>query len=400
MTVIRLGGNEKEIYLKNLITATEFLIKSIRNDNTLKKNEWDIIVYDEIIKILEYINKLFFLLKRTIDEEDYKNDFGIYREIVLSNGGLPEFFSYRQLLEDKIIANERIKQILESEDINSKEDLIKKWIDSANNDGLGDKEDKRNYLLGQIPEKFQTIEFYEKIKDIEIFDIRDPMKKLDIKHIKSTDKKEKERYIISFFNYTTGFGVWNTYIIQLREGKEREGKEGRQGGNRSEQIKKGYKRYNIFKKDNIPSNGHFVPQEKSVYVDSEFKKFLEDHMSSGAFFLAREIDKKFPTIYPERVSRFQFGPNFVKGINSPSLDFSWLLLENPYSFFLTAAREDIQSGKNEYKKEYDTIDKIIRTKCSWKRDKIIEQRFGICPKELEKSLKEYIKFSDMRLYII
>ena len=402
MAVIRLGENEKEIYLKNLIMATEFLIKSIKDDNTLIKSEWDRIVYDEIIKKLEYVDKLLCLLRRNVEDEDYKNNFGIYKEIVLSNGGLPEFFSYRQLLEDKNLAEERIKQILESEDVNSKEDLTKKWIDIANNDVFSDKETKREYLLEEIPEKFRTIEFYEKIKGTEIFDIRDsklyikPLydikekqeKEKQEKEKEEKEKEEKEKYLISWFNYTIGFGIWNIYVMQLCE-------------KNPEHKKKFFLK--IFKKDNIPSSGHFVHQEKSVHIDSEFTKFLEDHMSSGAFFLGREIDKTFPTIYPERISRFQLGPNFVKGISSGSLDFSWLFIENPDACFLTAIREDMQSiDNNRYKKEDNNtyMDKIIGTKCSWKIDKFIEQRFGICSKILENALKEYIKFPDMRFYVI
>lgn len=396
MTIIRLEGSEKEKYIKNLINTTNILIKSIKNGEFNKKYEWDLEVYKQVTRILEnYILPFFRFLQYTKDEEDYKNNFGFYREIVLSNGGLPEFFSYRQLLEDKTLADERIKQLLESEDINSKEDLVKKWIDRANNDTLSNKEERRNYLLEIIPEKFQTIEFYEKIKKTEFLNIKDPMKKLYIKPLKSeiakVNGKEKERYLISWFNYITGFGVWNIYVMQLQE-VDPEHK----------------KNYNIFKKDNIPSKGHFVPQEKSIYIDSDFKKFLEDHMSSGAFFLARDIDKTFATIFPERISRFQFGPNFMKGISSGSLDFSWLFVENPDAFFLTAVREDIQSyNDNRDIKERDRkednniyIDKIIGTKCSWRVDRIIEQRFGICSKELEKALKEYIKFPDMRLYAI
>ena len=389
MAVIRLGENEKEIYLKNLIMATEFLTKSIKDDNTLIRSEWDRIVYDEMIKKLEYINKLFYLLRRNVEDDDYKNNFGIYKEIVLSNGGLPEFFSYRQLLEDKNLAEERIKQVLESEDVTSKEDLARKWIERANSDTLSNIEEKREYLLEKIPEKFRTIEFYEKIKDTEIFNIRDSMKKLSINPINikpygKEEKEEKERYLISWFNYTTGFGIWNIYVMQLCE--------------KNPNIKRFLK---IFIKDDIPSSGHFVPQEKSVYIDFEFKKFLEDHMSSGVFFLGREIDKTFPTIYPERISRFQFGPNFVKGISSGSLDFSWLFVEHPDAFFLTAIREDIQSNNNIDKKgDSIYVNKIIGTKCSWKTDKFFEQRFGICSKELETALKEYIKFPDMRFYII
>ncbi len=393
MVVIRIERKEKEIYIKNLITTTDFLIKSIKDDDTLRKSEWDIIVYEEIIKKLEYVNQLFSLLIRTTDNEDYKDNFGIYREIVLSNGGLPEFFSYRQLLEDKTLADERIKQVLESENISYKEDLVKKWIDRANNDALSNIEEKRNYLLEQIPEKFQTIEFYEKIKDTEIFDTRSTMENLSIKPLESENRfsgqkklEKKERYLLSWFNYSTGFGVWNIYILQLQEIDPGPTKK---------------YRFNIFKKNNIPSEGHFVPQEKSIQIDSVFKKFLEDHMNSGAFFLARDIDKTFPTIYPERISRFQFGPNFVKGISSHSLDFSWLFIENQESFFLTAIREDIIGGDNyKDKEDINMIDKIIGTKCSWKRDKIIEQRFGICSKELEKALKDYIKFPGMRLYAI
>ncbi len=375
MTVIRLGGIQKEIYLKNLIMATEVLIKGLKDDDSLRKSKWDILVYEEIIKILENIKQLFYLLRRNTEDEDYKNNFGIYKEIILSNGGLPEFFSYRQLLEDKALIDEKVNQILESENIISKEDLVKKWIDRANNDMLSDKEYKREYLLEILPEKFQTIEFYEKIKGTEIFDIRDPMKNLSIEHIPNV--QIIDRYIISWFNYMLGFGIWNIYIVQLYE-------------NISES-----KKNHIFKRDNIPSKGHFIPQEKSIYIDPEFKKFLEDHMNSGAFFLAREIDKSFPTIFPELISRFQFGPNFVRGISSGSLDFSWLYEKYPEAFFLTAVREDIKSSEKDN-------DKLINigTKLSWSTNKFVEQRFGICSKELEKSLKEYTKFPNMRLYTV
>lgn len=388
MAVIRLEGSEKEKYIKNLINATNILIKSLKNDE-LKKTEWDLEVYNEVTRILDnYILNLFKFLQNVREDENYKNNFGFYDNIVLSNGGLPEFFSYRQLLEDKTLADERIKQILESEGVSSKEDLAKKWIDMANNDALSNKEEKRNYLLEKLPDKFQTIEFYEKIKKTEFFDIRYPMKKLSVKPLieKNKNKKGKERYIISWFNYMTGFGVWNIYVMQLQE-IDPEPKN---------------RLINIFRTDDINQNGLFVPEEKSVNIDSEFKKFLEDHMSSGAFFLAREIDKMFPTIYPEKITGFQFGPNFVKGISSSSLDFSQLFVENPDAYFLTATREDIQSsGKNDKNEEKNAyIDNIIGTKCSWNADKLIEKRFGICSKELEKSLKELIKFPDIRLYVI
>ena len=243
MVVIRLEENEKEKYMKNLLVATDILLKGIKNDDTIKRSEWNHEIYREVVRILE--NEIFPMLQflqRTTNEQKYENNFGVYKEIVLSNGGLPEFFSYRQLLEDKTLADQRIKQVLDSEEVNSKEDLTKKWIDIANNGTLSNKEEKRKYLLEIIPDKFQTIDFYEKIKEKEFFDIRDPMSKLSIRSLSG----DKERYIISWFNYVTGFGVWYIYVTQLEE------------------IDPGRKSLfdSIFKKDYIPPNGFFLEGDK------------------------------------------------------------------------------------------------------------------------------------------
>jgi len=120
----------------------------MKNDNTIKKSNWDNVVYEEVIRILDdHIFPLTNLLRKTVDEKHYNDNFGIYEELVLSNGGLPEFFSYRQLYDDKDAANQRVRQILDSELVSSKEDMVKKWIHIANNDMLMSKEEKRKHLL-------------------------------------------------------------------------------------------------------------------------------------------------------------------------------------------------------------------------------------------------------------
>lgn len=320
------------------------------------------------------------LLKRVVDAKDYNHNFGIYKELVLSNGGLPEFFSYRQLFDDKNFANQRMKQILDSELVSSKGDLIKKWIHVANNDMLVGKDEKMKYLLETIPDKFQAIEFYERIKKEKIFDIRNPMSQLSINniYINSMDRyrsKNNKGYFLSWFNYVTGFGVWNIYVAHVEELKiERKGL--------LDSLTKD-KTINIF-------------SSKGILL---FKKFLEDHMNSGAFFLARDMDKTFETIYPKRISFFQFGPMLSNGLckEQVSLDLSHIFNENPDAYFLAAIREDIENVGLCNKE--DPIEKMIGTKCIWDANKIIEQRFGVCSRELEKSLKEYIKFPNMRLYV-
>lgn len=349
-------------------------MKGIKNDDTIKKSEWDRKVYEEVAWILGcHIFPLVNLLERVVNAKDYKDNFGIYKELVLSNGGLPEFFSYRQLFDDKNVANQRTKQILDSELVSSKEDLIKKWIHIANNDMLICKDEKRKYLLETIPDKFQTIEFYERLKEKKIFDINNPMSQLSINNIEEADNCRNEQgYFLSWFNYVTGFGVWNIYVAHVEELKVIE--------------RKGLL-YSLTKDEtvNIFSNGNGMPL---------FKKFLEDHMNSGAFFLARDMDKTFKTIYPKRISFFQFGPMLANGLCNH--DLSHLFNENPDAYFLTSSREDIENdGLCNIE---DPIEKMIGTKCIWKANKIIEQRFGMCSKELEKPLKTFIKFPNMRFY--
>ena len=287
---------------------------------------------------------------------------------------MPEFLNYMQLFEDKNNANTKIKEILYPFEINKKEELPKIWLQIAKNP-LIDKEEKRN-LLETIPERYKSIEFYQKLDKVDIYDIR---KLIDRLNIKTLDGKE-ERYIISWFNYVTGSGVWNIYIAQIKE---------------IDPQKKEI--FSIFKKD-TPSYGLFRPFEGNtgIEISPKFKKFLEDSISSGPFFLAREMDNKFNTIYPERVAMFQFGPFYINGIKTGSLDLSRLFAENQNTYFLTAIREDIENGgidKDENK------NKKAKTKCVWRADKLTEQRFGVCSKALEKHLKEYIKFPNMRFYI-
>jgi hypothetical protein len=355
-------------------------LKGIINDDTIKKSQWDTKVYQEVARILGYnIFPLVDLLKRVIDAKDYNHNFGIYKELVLSNGGLPEFFSYRQLFDDKNVAGQRMKHILDSESASSKEDLAKKWIRIANNDMLMHNDEKRKYLLETIPDKSQAIEFYERLKEKEIFDINNPMNRLSINdihiHIDSMGGYRNENskgYFLSWFNYVTGFGVWNIYVAYVEELKVIERKGLLNSLTKDETI-------------NIFSNSDGM---------SLFRKFLEDHMNSGAFFLARNMDKTFKTIYPKRISFFQFGPMLTNGLCNPSL--SHLFNENPDAYFLTAIREDIENGGLCDKE--DSIEKMIGTKCIWNTNKIIEQRFGVCSKELEMSLKTFIKFPNMRFY--
>lgn len=369
-------------------------MNGIKNDDTIKKSEWDHKVYEEIGRILEYhIFPLANLLKRAVDANHYKDNFGIYKELVLSNGGLPEFFSYRQLFDDKNFANQRTKQILDSELVSSKEDLVKKWIHMANNDMLIDKDEKRKYLLETIPDKFQAIEFYERIKREKIFDIRNPMSQLSINNINSMDRyrnKNNKGYFLSWFNYVTGFGVWNIYVAYVEELKVTERNKTVLGESR---ILKGL--LDSLTRDDI--SGKSIFSNKNGKGMLLFKKFLEDHMSSGAFFLARDIDKTFETIYPKRISFFQFGPMIINGLCKDNIDLSHLFSENPDAYFLTAIREDIENVGLCNKE--DPIEKMIGTKCIWEANKIIEQRFGVCSRELEKSLKECIKFPNMRFYV-
>lgn len=335
------------------------------------------------------------LLKRVVDAKDYNHNFGIYKELVLSNGGLPEFFSYRQLFDDKNFANQRTKQILDSELVSSKEDLVKKWIHIANNDMLIGKDEKMKYLLETIPDKFQAIEFYERIKREKIFDIRNPMSQLSINNINSMDRyrnKNNKGYFLSWFNYVTGFGVWNIYVAYVEELKVKDVQ-------RKGLFEKGL--LDSLTKDKISGKSIFSEkgEKQGIFL---FKKFLEDHMNSGAFFLARDMDKTFETIYPKRISFFQFGPMLANGLckgqqSAVSLDLSHLFKENPDAYFLTAIREDIEN-MGLCNKE-DPIEKMIGTKCIWKANKIIEQRFGVCSRELEKPLKTFIKFPNMRFYI-
>lgn len=347
-------------------------MNGIKNDDTIKKSEWDRKVYQEVARILEHdIFPLVNLLKRIVDAEDYNHNFGIYKELVLSNGGLPEFFSYRQLFDDKKVADQRMKQILDSESVTSKEDLVKRWINVANNNMLMCKEEKMKYLLDTIPDKSQAMEFYESLKEKNIFDINNPMSQLSINNMNMGYRDEKG-YFLSWFNYMTGFGIWNIYIAYVEESKVTERKGLLDSLTKDEVI-------NIFSN----SNGM-----------SLFRKFLEDHMNSGAFFLARDMDKTFKTIYPKRISFFQFGPMLTRGLCNPSL--SHIFNEDQDAYFLTAIREDIESGGLCDKE--DPIEKMIKTKCVWNANKIIEQRFGMCSKELEKPLKTFIKFSNMRFY--
>ncbi len=371
--------------MKNLSIANETLLKGIKNDRSIKNSEWDLEVYKEIVLILEdRIFPLVHLLRRIVDAKDYKDNFGIYEELVLSNGGLPEFFNYRQLLDDKNIADQRIGQILDSELVSSKEDLVKKWIHIANNDMLTSNNEKRKYLLDTIPNKFQAIEFYEKIKKEMVFDIRNPMSKLSIYHANGMNKyrdKNNKGYFLSWFNYMIGFGVWNIYVAYIEESKVIE--------------KKGF--LDSLTKENMSSKNIFSDYEgKNMLL---FKKFLEDHMNSGAFFLARDMDKFFETIYPKRISFFQFGPMLLN--RSYDIDFNpdlfRMFTENPDAYFLTATREDIENAGICNKE--DPIEKMIGTKCNWRANKIIEQRFGVCSRELEEHLKAFIKFPDMRFYV-
>jgi len=370
MTVIRLKDKEKEEYLYNLISAVNLMVDNIDKDGTIKKSEWDINVYMEITRILKNsIIPLFQLLQKT-------EDFGVYDEVILSNGGLPEFLNYMQLSEDKNNANTKIEEILSSYKIDKKEELPKIWLQIAKNP-LIDKEEKRK-LLDKIPEKYKAIEFYQKLDKIDIYDIR---KSMDGLYIKSLGGKE-ERYTISWFNYVTGSGVWNIYVAQIKE---------------IDPEKKGI--FSIFKKD-IPSYGFFRPTGAGIEISPMFRKFLEDSISSGPFFLAREMDNKFSTIYPEKISMFQLGPFYINGIKTGSLDLSWLFVRNPKSYLLTAIREDIENGGIEdNNKNKNDIYKNKKTKCIWRADKLTEQRFGISSKDLEMFLKDHVKFPEMRFYV-
>lgn len=358
-------------------------MRGIKRDDSIKKSEWDRVVYENVEWILEHhIFPMVFLLKRVIDADDYKDNFGIYKELVLSNGGLPEFFSYRQLLDDKNYSDQRMKRILESESVSSKEDLVKKWIRVANNDMLIDKEEKRKYLLETLPDKFQAIEFYERIKREDIFDINNPMNLLPMNYVNSFDMyraKNNKGYLLSWFNYVTGFGVWNIYVAHIEESKVIE--------------KKGL--LDSLIKDDVTSNNIFSNRKGPGLI--LFKKFLEDHMNSGAFFLARDMDKTFATIYPKRISFFQFGPMLTNNTCDSNTDLSRIFRQEPEGYFLTATREDIENIGLCNKEE--PIEKIIGTKCIWKADKIIEQRFGVCSRELETPLKTFIKFPNMRFYV-
>ena len=355
----------------------------MKNDYFIKKSKWDEKVYEEIAWILENdIIPLIHLLRRTTDAKDYRNNFGIYEELVLSNGGFPEFFNYRQLLDDKNITNEKIREMLTSESVASKEDLVRKWINIANNDMLANKNEKRKYLLETLPNKYQAIEFFERLSTEDIFDIRDPMSNLSIGNVNSMDKyrdKDSKGYILSWFNYVTGFGVWNIYIAYIEESKTIE--------------KKGF--LDSLAKENTSNKNIFLDQKgENMFL---FKKFLEDRMNSGAFFLARDMDKTFETIYPKRISFFQLGPMLSNGLHISNESLSNMFISNPEAYFLTATRQDIESiglcNKD------DPIEKLIGTKCIWKTNNMIEQRFGVSSKELEESLKTLIKFPNMRFYV-
>lgn len=175
--------------MNNLLIANRALISGIKNDYSIKKSTWDEKVYEEVVWIIENnILPFVSLLRRVVDAKDYRNNFGIYEELVLSNGGLPEFFNYRQLIDDKNVTNEKIREILTSESVSSKEDMVKKWINIANNDMLVNKEEKRKYLLETLPNKFQAIEFFERLSTEDIFDIRNPMSQLSINNANSMDK--------------------------------------------------------------------------------------------------------------------------------------------------------------------------------------------------------------------
>lgn len=355
----------------------------MKNDNSIKSSKWDKKVYEEVVWILgSHILPFVHLLRRVTDAENFKDNFGIYEELVLSNGGLPEFFNYRQLLDDKNMTGQKIRQILDSESISSKEDLVKKWINIANNDMLANKIEKRKYLLETIPNKFQAIEFFERLSKEDIFDIRNPMNRLSINNVNSMDKyrdKESKGYILSWCNYVTGFGVWNIYVAYIEESKTVE--------------KKGF--LDSLSKENTSNKNIFLDRKgENMFL---FKKFLEDHMNSGAFFLARDMDKVFETIYPKRISFFQLGPMLSNGLYNSNTNLSNIFTENPEAYFLTATREDIESiglcNKD------DPVEKMIGTKCIWKTNKMIEQRFGICSRELEEPLKALINFPNMRFYV-
>jgi hypothetical protein len=178
----------------------------------------------------------------------------------------------------------------------------------------------------------------------------------------------------------TGFGVWNIYVAHIAE---------------SEVERKGF--LDSFTKDNKYNGGIFSNDKgESMLL---FKKFLEDHMNSGAFFLARDMDKIFETIYPKRISFFQFGPMLLNGShNNPSMNLSHIFRDNQDAYFLTATREDIESAG--LCNKTDPIEKMIGTKCIWRANKIVEQRFGVCSRELEEPLKAFINFPNMRFYVI
>ncbi len=370
--------------MNNLLIANRALINGIKNDDSIKKSSWDLKVYEEVSWILEnQIVPFFQLLRRiTDDTKDYRNNFGIYEELVLSNGGLPEFFNYRQVIDDKNVANEKIREILESESVSTKEDLTKKWINVANNDMLANKIEKRKYLLETLPNKFQAIEFYERLLTEDIFDIRNPMIQLSINNVNRMDKyrdNDSKGYILSWSNYVTGFGVWNIYVAYIEESKVVE--------------KKGL--LDSIKKENTSNKNIFLDREgENMFL---FKKFLEDRMNSGAFFLARDLDKTFETIYPKRISFFQLGPMMSNGSYVNDTNLSDIFITNPEAYFLIATREDIESIG--LCNRDDPVEKIIGTKCIWKTNKITEQRFGICSKELEDPLKEFVKFPNMRFYV-
>jgi len=376
--------------LNNLLIANRALINGMKNDYFIKKSKWDEKVYEEVVWIVENnILPFVSLLRRVVDAKDYRNNFGIYEELVLSNGGLPEFFNYRQLIDDKNVTNEKISEILTSESVSSKEDMVKKWINIANNDMLANKEEKRKYLLETLPNKFQAIEFFERLSKEDIFDIRNPMSQLSINNVNSMDKyrdKDSKGYILSWCNYVTGFGVWNIYVAYIEELKTIE--RGKQS-----KLSKGFLESLI--KENTSNKNIFLDNKgENMFL---FKKFLEDHMNSGAFFLARDMDKVFETIYPKRISFFQLGPVLSNGLHISNENLSNIFISNPEAYFLTATREDIESiglcNKD------DPIEKLIGTKCIWKTNNMIEQRFGVCSKELEEPLKELIKFPNMRFYV-
>jgi hypothetical protein len=80
------------------------------------------------------------------------------------------------------------------------------------------------------------------------------------------------------------------------------------------------------------------------------------------------------------------------------MNLSHIFRDNQDAYFLTATREDIESAG--LCNKTDPIEKMIGTKCIWRANKIVEQRFGVCSRELEEPLKAFINFPNMRFYVI